>query len=92
MPDISRYVSSHINISFQDYIERGAEIDVDGVRYFPGAVLCDMVYLAAGADGIGALFRTGRSDADLYAVIEQTLGLSRAAFAQAWQDRILRFQ
>jgi hypothetical protein len=92
MREVAAYVSAHINITFQDYLDRGPEFDVDGSQYFPGAVLCDMVYSAAGAGGIEMLFKAGRTDDALYAAIQQTLGMDRAAFGQAWQDRILRFK
>ena len=91
MPEIAAVVASDNNILFQDYVSGGQSRNLSGSAFFPGAVLCDMVYAAAGAAGIETLFNAGRRDADLYGAIEATTGLDQAAFQNAWRQRILEF-
>jgi hypothetical protein len=91
MTEIASRIAASELPSFQDYLDLGSNAGVDDERYFPGAVMCDMVFAATGASGIETLFRAGRGDQDLYRAIQSTTGLDRAAFQQAWRQRILEF-
>jgi hypothetical protein len=91
MRDVAAFVAANDSISFQDYVDRGYSFDVKGSQHFPGAVLCDMVFAAAGSGGIETLFKAGRRDVDLYQAIQSTLGSDRAGFQQAWRRRVLEF-
>jgi len=91
MRTVAAFVASNDSISFEDFVDRGFGFDVEGTQYIPGAVICDMVYAAAGPAGIEALFKAGRRDQDLYGAIEASLDLDRSAFASAWKARILEF-
>jgi hypothetical protein len=93
MPEIAAFVAENNSLVFDDYAagNRIPDLAGPGLRYFPGAVVCDMVYAAAGASGIETLFKAGRRDADLYRAIESTTGLGRTAFQNAWRARVLEF-
>jgi hypothetical protein len=93
MPEIAAFVAYNDSLVFDDYAAGNRIPDLSGLglRYFPGAVVCDMVYAAAGASGIETLFKAGRRDADLYRAIESTTGLGQAAFRDAWRARVLEF-
>jgi hypothetical protein len=84
-------VAENETISFEDYISRGRGGYFTGAQWFPGAVLCDMVFAARGAEGIEMLFEAGSTDVALYEGIESTLGLGRAAFERAWRQKVLEF-
>jgi hypothetical protein len=91
MRDVAAYVSANEALSFQDFIDRGYNLNINGAKYFPGAVLCDMVFTAAGASGIETMFKAGRREEDLYGAIQSTTGLDRTAFQQQWRERVLEF-
>jgi hypothetical protein len=84
-------LGSNEAISFGDFLDGGQGARVPGSAWFPGAVVCNMVFDAAGASGIETLFKAGRADEDLYRAIEATTGMDRRAFQQAWRRRVLEF-
>jgi hypothetical protein len=77
--------------TFQDYVDLGADTAVESDKYFPGAVVCDIVFAAAGASGIETLFKAGVGNDDLYRAIRETTGLDRGEFQQAWRRYVLEF-
>jgi hypothetical protein len=91
MREVAAFVAADEALSFQDYLDGGWNLGSKGSQHFPGAVVCDMVFSAAGAAGIETLFKAGRRDQDLYQAIQSTLGLDRAAFQLAWRARVLEF-
>jgi hypothetical protein len=91
MRDVAAFMAANDSLSFQDYVGRDFGAQSEGTGDFPGAVICDMVFAAAGAAGIEALFEAGRSDEDLYRAIQSATGLDRMAFQRAWRSRILAF-
>ncbi|MGD8413657.1 MAG: hypothetical protein PVF33_05465 [Candidatus Latescibacterota bacterium] len=76
---------------FEDYVERGANARDEDEQCFPGAVVCDMVFAAAGVSGIEALFKAGAEPEDLYRAIQSATGLDRSGFRQAWRRYIEQF-
>jgi hypothetical protein len=92
MAEVASFVAATDTTSFDDYVTRAGNNEIQGIQYFPGAVLCDMVFEARGADGIETLFKSGRTDDDLYAAIEATLNLDPEAFQRAWRQKVLEFQ
>ena len=91
MVEIAAVVSSDNNISLGGYLAGDQNENLYGSQFFPGAVICDMVYSAAGSAGIETLFKAGRRDVDLFRAIEETTGLDQTAFESAWRARILEF-
>jgi hypothetical protein len=91
MAEIASRVAASDLPSLEDYLDLGSRAGVDDESYFPGAVMCDMVFAAAGASGIETLFRSGVGDQGLYRAIQSATGLGRAAFQQAWRQRVLDF-
>lgn len=92
MVDVAAFLAANSVVSFDDYVARGREYGMEGIPFFPGAVLCDMVFEASGAGGIEALFKSGGTAEDLYAAIESTLGLGRVAFQRTWRQKVLDFR
>ena len=88
MGEAAEIVAANETISFEDYISSEWGGDFAGAQWFPGAVLCDMVFAERGAEGIKVLFEAGST---LYEGIESTLGLDRAAFQRAWRQKVLEF-
>jgi hypothetical protein len=91
MREVAEFVAANESLSFQDYVDRGYGSGIRGTQYFPSAVLCDMVFAAAGPGGIETLFKAGRRDTDLYQAIQSTLGLDQEAFQRAWREKVLEF-
>jgi hypothetical protein len=92
MRDVAASVAAGEEVSFRTYVEQDRDIHAEGLLYFPGAVLCELVFDARGADGIEALFKAGGSTGDLYRAIDSTLGFTRSAFEQAWRAKILEYR
>jgi hypothetical protein len=74
-----------------DHVQRGANARDEDERCFPGAVVCDMVFAAAGSSGIEALFEAGSQPEDLYRAIQSATGLDRIGFQQAWKRHVEQF-
>jgi hypothetical protein len=91
MGEAAEIVAANETISFEDYNSKERGSDFEGAQWFPGAVLCDMVFTARGVEGINVLFKAGSTDDALYEGIESTLGLDRAAFERAWRQKVLEF-
>ena len=92
MRDVAAELRRDDALSFQDLLDGAYTADGTNGKYFPGAVVCDMVFAAAGASGIETLFKAGRGDQDLYRAIETATGLEPAAIQAQWKQRVLAFR
>ncbi|MCX6027009.1 MAG: hypothetical protein NTY23_12260, partial [Chloroflexi bacterium] len=59
--------------------------DRDIAFYSTGALLVDAVYRANGMRGVRRLLSAGRADAELYAVLSETIGVTQAGFDAWWR-------
>jgi hypothetical protein len=91
MREVAAYMSANPSLSFQSFLDGEVNSNSKHRKYFPGAVVCDVVYAAAGVEGIEILFKAGRRDEDLFNAIQSTTGLGRTEFMTQWRQRVLAF-
>lgn len=58
--------------------------------YSTGALIVDSVFQASGVVGVRRLLSAGRSDAELYGVLRELIGLTRENFDAWWRSEAPR--